>query len=278
MMRLYILKVGTASPGFSDRFGDYHIPTLDALGPVQVDTCVLDVEHGAALPAVRDCAGVVMTGSPLMVTDDLPWSITLEKWIPSLLEARVPLLGICYGHQLIARAAGGRVAHHPGGKELGTVAVNLLADCVGDPLLGPMLSPFLAHVSHTQTVLDLPPGAVRLASNAFEPNHAFRLGDYAWGLQFHPEFTADITRFLVEKDAAKLESIGVDAKAVWQAVEETPIAAMTMRRFAAIVEDRDAERDGTELGRGLLCGSHVPRPGRYRNGKRRGPAASEAVP
>lgn len=169
------------------QFGDFDDWTITALGAVDVGIDIVDAERCDDLPVAEECAGVVITGSRSMVTDNLPWSVNLEEWIPSLLEVGTPFFGICYGHQLLARAAGGRAGFHPQGREIGTLSVHLLPDCSGDPLFGSLPQSFLVHATHLQTVLTLPKGATRLAANAHEPNHAFRIGNWAWGVQFHPE-------------------------------------------------------------------------------------------
>lgn len=236
MKKLYIIKIGTTFPSIAKQFGDFDKWTVAALGAMDVETCVLDAEHGVSLPFARDCAGVVITGSHAMVTDQLAWSAKLEEWIPSLLETHTPFFGICYGHQLLARAAGGQVGFHPKGKEIGTVAVHLLPGCEDDALFRVFPQSFRVHVAHSQTILDLPPGAKRLAANAYEPNHAFRLGDCAWGVQFHPEFNADIMRSYIREQAAELESAGQAVAEFLCVVKETPIAAKTLRDFARFVE------------------------------------------
>jgi GMP synthase (glutamine-hydrolysing) len=134
-----------------------------------------------------------------MVTDNAPWSVRLAQWILSLHEAEIPVFGICYGHQLLARAAGGRIGYHPYGKEIGTVSVRLLPGCADDPVLQALPEAFLAHATHSQTVPALPAGATRLAANAHEPHHAFRLGECSWGVQFHPEYSVDIMRAYIEE-------------------------------------------------------------------------------
>ena len=248
MKRLYIIKIGTTYSAIAKQLGDFDAWTSAALGALAVDTRVVDAEHGAALPVVEDCAGVVVTGSHAMVTEDLPWSVKLEKWIPALLEASVPFLGICYGHQLLARALGGQVGFHPGGKEFGTVAIHLIPDCTDDALFRLLPQNFLAHVAHSQTVLRLPPNATRLAANTFEPNHAFRLGDWAWGVQFHPEYNTDIMESYILEQADELTSAGLNVRELLRAVAETPVAAQTIRNFGRVVESRLAGK--TKVGNG----------------------------
>jgi len=242
MKMLYIVKLGTTFPATAEQFGDFDKWTVAMLGPVDIETCVLDAEHGAALPAAADCAGVILTASHSMVTDDLPWSVKVEEWIRSLLETRTPLLGICYGHQLLARAAGGRVGFHPSGKEIGTVAIQLHPACANDPLFQGLPQSFFVHVTHLQTVQRLPSNATCLAANAHEPNQAFRLWDCAWGVQFHPEFDADVMRSYVKEQADELKSAGLDVAKISGEVADAPFAAKTLRNFARFVEGRLAKK------------------------------------
>ena len=236
--KLYIIKAGSTYPSLAATLGDFDTWTLAALGTVAVDTRVLDAEQGAELPAAHECAGIIVTGSHSMVTDSLPWSVRLENWIPSLLEANVPFLGICYGHQLLARSTGGKVGFHPGGKEIGTVPVRLTPGCADDPLFRSLPQTFSVHTAHSQSVLRLPPLAVRLAGNACEPNHAFRIGTSAWGVQFHPEYNAEIMKFYIMEQGADPASDCFNAGALLTAVTETPLAARVLGNFASIVEAR----------------------------------------
>lgn len=237
MKRLYIIKTGTTFDATAKRLGDFDAWTLSTIGELGVGIRVLNAEHGASLPYPGDIAGAVITGSHAMVTDDLSWGAKAEKWIRKLLEARTPLLGICFGHQLLARAAGGHVDFHPLGKEIGTVPVHLLSDRVNDALFRSLPQSFAVHTTHAQSVLRLPPDAIRLAANDYEPNHAFRLGNCAWGVQFHPEYNAEIMRSYIVAQADELESEGRNVTKLLNGVEETPFAAQVLRNFARIVED-----------------------------------------
>jgi len=117
MKRLYIVKTGTTFPDTQKEFGDFDAWIRAGLEKAKADIHVLDVRREGPvplLPVARACAGIVITGSHAMVTERHPWSVQLEKWVPFLLESRVSLLGICYGHKLLAQAVGGRVEIHPG--------------------------------------------------------------------------------------------------------------------------------------------------------------------
>ncbi len=250
---MYIIKTGTTFPATASRFGDFEQWTAKALGEAVFETAVVDAAGGQPLPTAGECAGVVITGSHAMVTNELPWSVGIESWIPSLIEASIPLLGICYGHQLLARAMGGRVGYLRHGQEIGTVAIERLTGCDGDILFKQLPSSFPAHVSHKQTVLALPPGAVALAANAYEPHHAFRLGSCAWGVQFHPEYNAGIMRSYIEEQTSDLERAGMDVNKLLNDVKETPLAEGIMKRFACVVEERlAAQAVGGSLSHGAV--------------------------
>jgi GMP synthase (glutamine-hydrolysing) len=234
--KLFIIKVGTTFPETAHDFGDFDRWTLNGLGCNDGEAVAIDAEHGEPLPSADGCSGVVVTGSHDMVTDNLPWSVKVAEWIPSLLKADVPFLGICYGHQLLAHALGGEVGFHPEGTEAGTVDVSLLPECADDPLLNSLPSIFPVHVTHAQTVLSLPDGAVRLAMNSFEPNHAFRIGKCAWGVQFHPEYDTNIMRSYIVNEAEDLKKEGIDFQPILNSVKETPVAASLLKRFYEIVK------------------------------------------
>ena len=206
--------------------------------PATMRCAVYDVATEEPLPNPAQCRGVVITGSHAMVTDALPWSVRLEHWIPKLVKQEIPLLGICYGHQLLAHAMGGRVGYHPVGREIGTVEIELLETCADDALFSALPPTIEAHVVHAQTVVQLPREAVRLARNDFEPNHAFRIGRSAWGVQFHPEYNQEIMHCYVTELADELEGAGYDVPKLMQSIRETPAARQVTQRFAQFVLDR----------------------------------------
>ncbi|OPY91282.1 MAG: GMP synthase (glutamine-hydrolyzing) [Syntrophus sp. PtaU1.Bin208] len=234
MSRIFLLKTGSSFPNTVRQWGDFELWTIEGLDLSPDEVQVVDLPSGDPLPEVEACRGVVVTGSHAMVTDRLPWSMALEAWVPPLIEAGTPFLGICYGHQLLAQALGGTVGFHPEGKEIGTVDIHLLPASSTDPLFCGLPSPFLVHTTHAQSVLSLPQDAVRLASNSFEANHAFRIGPCAWGIQFHPEYDKKIMASYVVEQAKELEASGRDIRELRRTIRDTPVAAQILRRFAFI--------------------------------------------
>lgn len=231
MSDIYIIKAGTTFPEVAEEHGDFDRWTIGAMGISADEAIIVDVQDNDPLPDPRKCRGVVITGSHAMVTDHLPWSDRLLEWIPVILRENIPYMGICYGHQLLAQAMGGEVGFHPGGKEIGTVDIELSPESSNDPLFKTMPGRFPVHVTHSQCVLSLPPGAVNLAYNSFEPYHAIRIGSCAWGLQFHPEYNIDIIKGYILQQADELKRSGRDIDGIMMSVRETPDAAEVMKRF-----------------------------------------------
>ena len=166
-----------------------HVPwesphrVLDAFPGVPI-THVNPLDGGAALPDPTAVRGAVIMGGPMSVNDGAmhPGLNAEVHWVRRALAAGTPMLGICLGSQLIARAAGAPVA--PGArKEIGWLPVEI-AD-PGDPVIGP-LAPMTVALHWHGEAFPLPDGAIALARSALTPVQAYRLGN-AWGVLFHPE-------------------------------------------------------------------------------------------
>ena len=236
---VYIIKLGTTFDFLVPEYGDFDAWTARVLAPGGLACQSIDAEHAEPLPDPADCAAAVLTGSHRMITDQEPWSQAVQHWLAGLLDQEIPILGICYGHQLLAQAAGGHVAYHPRGREIGTVQVHTRPECAGDPLFSSISNPFYAHTAHSQSVISLPPGAVHLAENKYEPHHAFRIGRSAWGVQFHPEFTTDIMRAYILEQRSELQAGQRDIDPLLKTVRATPQAAQIAALFATYVQIHD---------------------------------------
>jgi GMP synthase (glutamine-hydrolysing) len=197
---------------------------------------------GQALPDHDEVAGAVIMGGPMNVddTERHPALATEREWLAGAVRREMPLLGICLGAQLLARALGAEV--RPGeGPELGFAPVEILD--LEDPILG-ALAPATTVLHWHGDVFDLPEGAQHLARSAATEVQAFRKGS-AWGVLFHPEadfalleawlavpeMIAEARKAIGDAGAAALPAKAEAAEA--ELIERT---APGLRAFAAMVE------------------------------------------
>jgi GMP synthase (glutamine-hydrolysing) len=228
--RFLILETGRPVPSLR-RHGDFThwIRTAADLSRDRVEVSrVLDGERPATASRY---AGVLVTGSGAMVTDREPWSEWTAGWLGEAAAAGVPVLGICYGHQLLAHALGGRVDWNPRGREMGTVAIELHEDARHDPLFHALPARFHAQATHLQSVTTPPPGAAVLARSALDDCHAFRWGASAWGLQFHPEFSTTHMRGYIAARRDALSGEGLCHRRMMASVRPSPAARRLLHRF-----------------------------------------------
>ncbi|HEY4885708.1 MAG TPA: glutamine amidotransferase [Myxococcales bacterium] len=177
--------------------------------------------------------GIIVSGSPLSVTDRAPWMLQLGDELLRLAAQGTPVLGVCFGHQLLARAAGGEVVQNPRGREIGTVRVQLTEAGRKDVLFASWADrpEIEVQATHLDAVDPLPPGAQVLASNENTAAQAYRLSETVAGVQFHPELWAEAMRDLILSRRDKLTAEGRDAEALARKVREVDAGAV-LRAFA----------------------------------------------
>ncbi|MEV4759470.1 type 1 glutamine amidotransferase [Micromonospora sp. NPDC049559] len=208
---------------------------------------VLRPYAGEALPEELDgfAAFVVLGGEQQAYpgpdgTPGAPWFPALEALLRKAVRRRVPTLGVCLGAQLLATAHAGTVERSTAGPEVGPGLVGKRDAADGDPLF--KWVPLMPDVFqwHSDEITELPHGAVLLAASTRYPNQAFRMGDRAWGLQFHIECDTEMIAAWAA-DSALLAELGYDPErvvaacaAVMPDVEEVwqPFAV----RFAALAQ------------------------------------------
>jgi GMP synthase (glutamine-hydrolysing) len=234
MKPILVVKCGGTLPALRARRGDYEDWILAGMGVAPECARIAAVSEGADLPAPAELQAAVLTGSSAMVSERAPWSERTAEWLRGAVAAELPVLGICYGHQLLGHALGGRVAANPRGREIGSVDVETLPAARGDALLGALPARLTVQATHVESVLELPPGARLLAGSRGDPHHAFSVGARAWGVQFHPEFDADVIRGYLDARREILGREGLDADALLAGVRESEDGRALLRRFAAL--------------------------------------------
>lgn len=210
MKNVLILKAGDANPSVRIGLGDYDRWFVRTLGGAGHRFRVVSVNHGEKPPSrASDYDAVMMTGSPLSVTQRAPWMDRAAAYMVDAAEHRVPVLGVCFGHQLLAHAFGARVVRNPKGREIGTIACQITAEGHRDPLFEGVPRRFDIQATHEDIVVDEPGALTLLASNENTRNQAFRAGKYIRAVQFHPEADAATMKALIE---ARLQKLQVEAR------------------------------------------------------------------
>lgn len=196
---------------------------------------------GEPVPALADGEALVVLGGDMGVHDEqaFPWLRDVMDLLSSAVHSGAPTLAICLGGQLLAAAEGGTVGRGAHGMEVGAPALSLRDGAEHDELLSGLPWPAVFASMHRDTIQKLPAGAVWLAESDLYPHQAFRIGRRAWGIQFHPEVSAerftswanhpeDDPETVIRIDRGIQEYASVSGAVV-------PTAEQLARRFAQIV-------------------------------------------
>jgi GMP synthase-like glutamine amidotransferase len=185
-MKIGILQTGQAPEPIRDSIGDYPVHFARLLDGQGFDFATWHVEAMEFPASIHDADGWLITGSRHGVYEDHPFIPPLEQFIRDALGAGVPVVGICFGHQIMAQALGGRVAKFTGGWAVGAQEY----DFAGERLT--------LNAWHQDQVITPPEGAQVLASNDFCANAALAYGPHGYSVQAHPEFEDDFIQGLID--------------------------------------------------------------------------------
>ncbi|NOX40815.1 MAG: type 1 glutamine amidotransferase [Alphaproteobacteria bacterium] len=186
-MKIGILQAGHLPEDMSTEFGSYGNMFTEFLAPGGFSFDVYVVVDGEFPSSVDEADGWLITGSKHGAYDDLAWIPPLEKFIQRAYEAKIPLIGICFGHQIVAQALGGKVEKFARGWSVG--ATEYMAAQSDDTLI--------LNAWHQDQVVARPKDAQVLASTEFCQNAILAYGDQALTIQPHPEFSAAFVNGLI---------------------------------------------------------------------------------
>ena len=191
---------------------------------------------GEPLGDLTGADALVVLGGEIGANDDAvaPWLPQVRAMLREAVERSLPTLGICLGAQLLAVACDGRVEVGAAGMEVGVVDLDWRPEAAQDALLSGLPSPFPSPAMHNDAIVELPPGAVWLASTPSYPHQAFRIGALAWGVQSHPEVSPAAFAGWCAHESVVSGDAAV-AQMTARAAEVSAAGEALARRFAGIV-------------------------------------------
>jgi len=205
-LRIAVLLTNDDTSAFASYFPNDGQKVVQRLQPLRPDWSfeVVPVKDGVLPKGPEAFDGYVITGSPASVNDDsLPWVGQLLAFIREVHAVRQPLIGLCFGHQAVARALGGQVARNAAGWGLGTAPTHW-------PQARPWMQPFHATTTlmaaHNEQVTRMPEGAECLGGSDFCPIGSMQIGQHIWTTQYHPEMPLVFMQALLGYLADKLDA------------------------------------------------------------------------
>lgn len=235
-MKIGIIVCDTVDPILSAEFGEFSDMIMATLSPHGTFEYVeFDAVAGALPPEDDDCQGYIITGSTHDAYADKPWIHQLGRWIRYCDEQRKPLAGICFGHQIIALALGGKVEKSSKGWGLG-ISINQLHQ-------RPSWMPGDKHelnllVSHQDQVTQLPPNVDLIASSDFCPHYMISKGHHMLAVQGHPEFSLAFEQKLLERKKSLVSSEVYEAAK--RSLERRLDSSDVMKWFATFFQDANS--------------------------------------
>ena len=202
-IKLGIFNCDRLDPAVEQEFGSYPqmFMRFFARSAIPFEFTVYQAIEGEYPAQIDDNDAYLITGSKFDAYGKEPWIARLLDYIRSLAEQKKPLIGICFGHQLIAQALGGQVEKSDKGWGVGIRQVELYQQ---RDWMEPALANMNLLYSHQDQVVTLPPDALAFAGDSFCPNAGMLIGDSIVTLQGHPEFEREYMRYLLAKRGERI--------------------------------------------------------------------------
>ena len=195
-MKIGILLVGRASEDLVDKYGTYAEMLINLINSDEklFEFKTFNILDGIFPLNHNDCDGWIVTGSPHGVYEEHSWIPIVSQLIKDIYDNKLPIFGVCFGHQLIAQALGGNVEKSTKGWGLGlhTYQINNKTNYMGN-----LSSEVTLNICHQDQVLSPPNGATVYAKSDFCENAGFYIKDKVLTMQAHPEFLVDFTKALL---------------------------------------------------------------------------------
>ncbi len=231
-MRIGLLECDHVGGSLRQFAGDYRdmFASLFARYSTGVSLRPYDVIHSELPASLDECDAYVATGSRFSAYDDVAWIHDLKDFVRSLAEADRRFAGICFGHQILAEALGGRVARSQSGWGIGVHEMKLIHS---EAWMKPPLETCSLLYSHRDQVEQLPENGVLLASTPHCPVAMFRSGTTMMGVQGHPEFTPGYAEALAQGRADVIGRETVETAVFKLPVDDRPLTAWLVNFLSA---------------------------------------------
>ena len=229
MTRVGLLRVGHVDPKSTHIAGDYPELFAALFAGLGIDLVTYDLDQGRFPDSLAECDGWLCSPSRSSTYDDNEWIADAEALHRAIVAEERAYVGICFGHQLLAQALGGKVERADGGWGVGVQDYDVVEAL---PCMDPPRGRIALIASHQDQVVDVPPDARVIATSAsgYCPVAGLAVGERAWTLQGHPEFVPDLADHLL---AGRVELIGADRVATARASLTRPLDRLTVARWIA---------------------------------------------
>lgn len=205
-MKIGLLQCDHVASELSPRFGDQPVffKNLFCRHAPEITFDVYDIQAEEYPDNPDQYDGFIGTGAKYSVTEDLPWIKRFEEYVYLLYQQKIKFIGICFGHQMIAQALGGRCDVSEKGWGIGVRTIHIHQK---KSWMEPEVDSISLLYSHMDQIIALPPDCQVIAGNDHCPYAIITVGDHFMGIQAHPEFTPDYLDSLMK---SRIERIGAE--------------------------------------------------------------------
>ncbi len=232
-MIIGILQTGSVKPEFSALFGEYPVMLQTLLGNIdpRLRFKVYDVQNNQYPGDIHECDAYITTGSRASVYDSEPWISVFQAFIIALDQQQKKLVAVCFGHQLVAQAFGGKTEKSDKGWGIGAHTCQIRKH---KHWMKPVMQDYKLIVCHQDQVTRLPDNAELLAGSEFCPISMYQRGDNILAMQAHPEFSKAYAEILMHHRQNLLGKTVFNSgiRSLQSATDETGIAKWVLEFMA----------------------------------------------